>query len=503
MDFKTKFEKNKGITLIALVVTIIVLLILAGISITMLIGQNGILNRAGEAKNANGVAQGEELIKVSVMDALTRGTGELTDENLKKALSSNLGTEGKDYEIVGSEDCGWTVTIKENDKDYKISSTGKIGEIEKVEGSSGEWRVEGNAVVEYLGSSNDIVVPNYVDGVKITEIGANIFSNSTKTGTVTISDGIKVIDKNAFSSSKFTGELILPSTVKEIKTQAFASCTGFSGNLEIPASVETIGDFAFVGWSGENLNNLIVPGSIKNWGHNVFTACSGFKGNLVLKEGLKTIGDYAFTQSSGFTGTLEIPNTVEIIGEDAFALCSGFEGELKIPNSVKKIETSAFNNCTGFTGNLIIPETVEEVGLAAFSGCSGFNGDLIIYDNVKIVDVSTFSNTGFEGTVYIGNDVEGIYLWGMNVKRVIMNSMPASYAMMQSLPKVETMWLSSNIIKDVNKAEMFTRENSIRKDVIIYTDAAEDDPNWPESYNPYGVTIKFNVSLDEYHKLTD
>ncbi len=138
MNFKTKFKKNKGITLIALVVTIIVLLILAGISITMLTGQNGILNRAGEAKTTNGVAQGEELIKVSVMDALTRGTGELTDENLRKALSSNLGTEGKDYEIVGSKECGWTVTIKENEKDYKISSTGKIGEIEKIEASSSE-----------------------------------------------------------------------------------------------------------------------------------------------------------------------------------------------------------------------------------------------------------------------------------------------------------------------------------------------------------------------------
>ena len=44
---------KKGITLISLVVTIIVLLILAGISISMLTGQNGILNRAQEAKGKN------------------------------------------------------------------------------------------------------------------------------------------------------------------------------------------------------------------------------------------------------------------------------------------------------------------------------------------------------------------------------------------------------------------------------------------------------------------
>ena len=49
MNFKTKFKENKGITLIALVVTIIVLLILAGISINALAGQNGILNRTPSA----------------------------------------------------------------------------------------------------------------------------------------------------------------------------------------------------------------------------------------------------------------------------------------------------------------------------------------------------------------------------------------------------------------------------------------------------------------------
>ena len=47
---KNSKKSNKGITLIALVVTIIVLLLLAGISIQMLTGDNGILNRATQAK---------------------------------------------------------------------------------------------------------------------------------------------------------------------------------------------------------------------------------------------------------------------------------------------------------------------------------------------------------------------------------------------------------------------------------------------------------------------
>ena len=56
----TKNKSPKGITLIALVVTIIVLLILAGISISMLTGQNGILNRAQEAKEKTDQSQKDE-----------------------------------------------------------------------------------------------------------------------------------------------------------------------------------------------------------------------------------------------------------------------------------------------------------------------------------------------------------------------------------------------------------------------------------------------------------
>ena len=89
MNLTKKFKRNKGITLIALVVTIIVLLILAGISISMLTGQNGILNRASEAKNLNGIAQNGELVKLSAMDALSQGLGTITDANLKTALNRN------------------------------------------------------------------------------------------------------------------------------------------------------------------------------------------------------------------------------------------------------------------------------------------------------------------------------------------------------------------------------------------------------------------------------
>ena len=56
-------KKNQGITLIALVVTIIVLLILAGVSISMLTGENGIIKNAAKAKESTDTSSDLEFLQ--------------------------------------------------------------------------------------------------------------------------------------------------------------------------------------------------------------------------------------------------------------------------------------------------------------------------------------------------------------------------------------------------------------------------------------------------------
>ena len=60
-------KNEKGITLIALVITIIVLLILAGVTIAMLTGENGILGRATESRASTKITNAEEIIAVNVV----------------------------------------------------------------------------------------------------------------------------------------------------------------------------------------------------------------------------------------------------------------------------------------------------------------------------------------------------------------------------------------------------------------------------------------------------
>ena len=91
-------KNNKGITLIALVVTIIVLLILAGVSIAMLSGQNGILNRASESTWKSKLGDAESTVALSVSNFLTdyyavTYTGATSEYTGNYAISGSTDTE--------------------------------------------------------------------------------------------------------------------------------------------------------------------------------------------------------------------------------------------------------------------------------------------------------------------------------------------------------------------------------------------------------------------------
>ena len=83
------FKQKKGITLIALVITIIVLLILAGISISMLSGDNGILQRSTDAKERNGVAEVVEKAKLNILAQIADNKGaNISKDQLKTILNT-------------------------------------------------------------------------------------------------------------------------------------------------------------------------------------------------------------------------------------------------------------------------------------------------------------------------------------------------------------------------------------------------------------------------------
>ncbi len=112
---------NKGITLIALIITIIVLLILAGISIAMLTGENGILTQAQNAKNEMTKKEAKERITLEVLGSY--GTdGKIDIATLKANIAKNIPEA-----IVEGEDYPLTVTL--NGYKFTITANGEVKEV--------------------------------------------------------------------------------------------------------------------------------------------------------------------------------------------------------------------------------------------------------------------------------------------------------------------------------------------------------------------------------------
>ena len=92
---KTKRKNGqKGITLIALIITIIVLIILAGISIAMISGQNGILNKTADASVQADIAGTKEKIKLELMGKYDNN-GKYSDTDVINAVFKVTGNKVK------------------------------------------------------------------------------------------------------------------------------------------------------------------------------------------------------------------------------------------------------------------------------------------------------------------------------------------------------------------------------------------------------------------------
>ena len=117
---------EKGITLIALVITIIVLLILAGVSIAMLTGENGILKQATNAKNATDKSEFEEQVSLAVMAAKTNKTGSINTSDLETELNKISGVE-----ITKSANNELPWTVKKGNYEVTITGEGNASNTEK------------------------------------------------------------------------------------------------------------------------------------------------------------------------------------------------------------------------------------------------------------------------------------------------------------------------------------------------------------------------------------
>ena len=208
----------------------------------------------------------------------------------------------------------------------------------------------------------------------------------------------------------------------ESKTTLLACSTSAQGEITIPNSVTSIGDYAF--WECTGLTTVTIPNSVTSIGRSAFYNCTGLT-SVTIGNSVTSIGNSAFSGCSGLT-SVTIPNSVTSIGDWAFYNCIGLTS-VTIPNSVTSFGYRAFSDCTGLT-SVTIPNSVTSIGENAFSGCTGLTsatignsvtsiGEYAFYNCTGLTSVTIRSNAIMNKAYKSDNNLK--YIFGLQVTEYI------------------------------------------------------------------------------------
>ena len=428
---KRNFKDTKGITLIALVITIIVLLILAGVSIAMLTSDNGIITNAQKSKISTTFSTYKEEVELYKNSKITENTNflENTLEASKISLSYNTKKEDEKGNIK-------SIITTISDKD-----------LEKFEIIKGELLINTKDIKEIKVAQSLGIQVNPYD---ITEEGELLSSDGNlllvdETGTLKIPDTVTKIGEGAFAQVEGLKTIIIPGSVKEIGTNAFAN------NL--------------------TLETVIMEEGVEKIGYSAFIGCAKLK-NVSMPESLIEIGGSAFSGNKSLV-KIKIPNKITKINAYTFSGAQNLK-EVIIPESVESILGQSFAG-TSFE-ELIIHEKVKEIAEGAFNGNLQLNNIIIkgenpqyVYENgmlmTKNKDKVVFISDKYLNNINTFTIPDGITSFNINISRY------ANITKIVIPEKVEHI-IPSNFPETVNEIEVANTNNTfaISEDKkILYT----------------------------------
>ena len=384
-------KEERGITLIALVITIIVLLILAGISMAMLTGENGILTQVQNAKERTEEAGDKEKIQLAVNAAQIGDSGyqDLSQNNLQGETDREFG-EGKSV-VRDNGDGSFTISLVDSKKEYTVTSNGEVEDgIDWNEAMTNAKAPEEQEITSKnvigLGTNGqavnmdlwlycfDTVTNGY--GLNSQEVFQNTEYNPNGTNTETIrTAGYKGTETNG-------KDIIIPQYISVDGGKTYSSVTSlyrtFNNNTNIttmPVIPTTVMNMNCTFENCTNLKECIIPSSVQdiNWCWNR----TGIeKINEIPDSVMYMIGTFAYCNSLEYVN-LKMPKKVINMAR-TFAECENLkEANLILPKGLENMNMT-FYDCINLTkGPDVIPESVTDIG-QTFRNDAKLTGEMTI-----------------------------------------------------------------------------------------------------------------------------
>ena len=330
LKMRKMFKTKNGITLIALVVTIVVLLILAGVSISLLLDENGIIKKSKDARREYEQAKTNEQTDFdNVSDWIDDTVGKINWEKILNDANKNpdkykhseqsntngdigIGTDGKPvnldlwtYEVINENEitlgyfngCNYTPGYQ-NSNIVNEKIQGKVPQYIKINGNDGFYAVT-SMCATFSGCTSLTTAPEIPSSV--TDMTATFYRCTSLTTASEIPSSVTSVGSIFFGCTSLTIAPEIPLNVTNM-LQTFRGCTSLTTAPEIPSSVTEM--------------------------MSTFYGCKSL------------------------TTAPEIPLNVTNMLQ-TFSDCTSLTTAPEIPSSVTDME-STFSGCTKLTGNLII-----------------------------------------------------------------------------------------------------------------------------------------------------
>ena len=380
-----EIKNSKGITLLALAVTIVVLLILTSIGIKLALGNNGII---GETKNAKEQAEIDEekgIVKRATTVSLIKSKGSRVEQDtLEKALNDETG-EGK-TEVSDAGDV-FEILFTDSDRYYEVDSEGNISDANKI------------AKDEYAG---DITKGGRCDGSEEKPYEISCIEDLVAFSNMSNGTGIRLENGKTIEITR--GDWFRDKYVILTKTLNFKSRYSYTNYMRT--------DFGNLNNNDDDGNELITEMTTGTGFISMFSSNYNFqgkfdgKGNSILNIYINPLEENTATQGlfSGLDLDSEVKN-LTITGniKSNGMACGiggghGYDKNIKIVNCVNKADITGYTAVGGITSCYVNVENCKNYGkitlIKSYYSYGGAGG---------IVGIASHSSSGIYNISYCEN----------------------------------------------------------------------------------------------------